>query len=173
MNSDYQFPFSFSFSWVVRLVLPPLLINSIKQTRPEICSLSAFISCKIRNQYRLSHVHPLSIWHRNILLKNSITMCLWVFFLRVCLCAMHMQCLRRPEKDIRFPRIGVIDSCELPCESWEWYPSLWKSKKCSSQLSQISSFMLFIFNVIIQAIANVSYTTNTMLALEPISVTLP
>jgi hypothetical protein len=29
---------------------------------------------------------------------------------------MHIWCLQRPEEDIRFPRIGVTDGCEPPCE---------------------------------------------------------
>lgn len=41
-----------------------------------------------------------------------------VFWLTVCLCTMCAWCLRRPEKDIRFPK----SSCEPPCGCWKESP---------------------------------------------------
>ena len=37
----------------------------------------------------------------------------------VCISLYHIQCLKKPEKNIRSPGTGAIDSCELPCGCWE------------------------------------------------------
>ena len=36
----------------------------------------------------------------------------------------HMQAwsTERPEESVRFPGMGVTDSCELPCRCWELNP---------------------------------------------------
>lgn len=43
------------------------------------------------------------------------------FYVYKCLPVHHIcdWCLRRPEKNIRSPRIASTDGCEPPCECWE------------------------------------------------------
>lgn len=59
-------------------------------------------------------------------LKNSlmcvhvrVRACVWVFLLLCFLCATFMQCPRKAEEGIRYPRTEVTDGSELPCGFWE------------------------------------------------------
>lgn len=44
-----------------------------------------------------------------------IILCVWVFYLQVCLCTLYLW---RPEEGFGSLRTGVTDDCELPSGSW-------------------------------------------------------
>lgn len=53
-------------------------------------------------------------------LKNIFfILCVWVFWLHVCLCTTCVQCLRRPDAGSEWLGVGDTDSCEPLCRHWE------------------------------------------------------
>lgn len=59
--------------------------------------------------------------------KISIFLCVWVFYLYVCLCAMCMQCLWRPEESVYLLELEVKS---LHVGTWNRTWDMWKSNQC-------------------------------------------
>jgi hypothetical protein len=54
--------------------------------------------------------------------KFIFTLCIWMFYLNVCLCTTCVQCSQRPEEGMGSPGIIVKTNCELPCGCSESSP---------------------------------------------------
>lgn len=97
--------------------------------------------------YRVSHSSYITILKISLLTLREyyFCLCIWLFFLHVCLCT---TC--RPSA-LRSPGIGVRDGCKSPCGCWEL-----KSSPLQGQPSSLSYWTISPASSVIRLIENVT-----------------
>lgn len=94
------------------------------------------------------------------------TLCVWMFYLHVCICTTYISGAFGEQKSVRSPGTGVTDSCVSTCGYRELTQSLRKGSVCPSPPSRFPGLIVrFSFSTLVR---KVSMVTNSLLCWKQI-----